>query len=123
MVTYNYAETSYMNDPVYLTISLIIAVISIAAMWKIFTKANVPGWGAIIPIYNTYLLFKITFGNGWLFLLLLIPIVNIIALIIADVKLAKAFGKGAGFALGLIFLSFIFLPILGFGSAQYQGAQ
>jgi hypothetical protein len=37
------------------------------------------------------------------------------------VDLAKSFGKSGGYAVGLIFLSFIFIPMLGFGSAKYVG--
>ena len=40
-------------------LGLLIAVIVIAAMWKIFTKAGQPGWACLIPIYNIYILCKI----------------------------------------------------------------
>jgi UPF0716 family protein affecting phage T7 exclusion len=53
---------------------------------------------------------------------MLIPLVNFIILIIIDIDIAKNFGKGVGFGIGLLLLPFIFFPILGFGSAQYQGA-
>jgi hypothetical protein len=52
---------------------------------------------------------------------MLIPFVNFIIAIILIIDLAKSFGKGVGFGIGLILLSLIFFPILGFGSAQYQG--
>ena len=100
---------------------LAIAVLGIVAMWKIFEKAGEPGWAAIIPFYNLYVLFKITWGGGWKFLLLLIPIANIVILIITMVKLAKAFGKSGGFAVGLIFLSIIFYCILAFDQSTYLG--
>ena len=100
---------------------LAVAVLGVIAMWKIFEKAGEPGWAAIIPFYNLYVLFKITWGNGWKFLFLLIPIANFVFLIITMVKLAKAFGKSGGFAVGLIFLSIIFYCILAFGDAQYVG--
>jgi hypothetical protein len=51
----------------------------------------------------------------------LIPFVNFIVGIILSIDLAKSFAKGVGFGLGLALLGFIFWPILGFGSAQYQG--
>ncbi|HRX57652.1 MAG TPA: DUF5684 domain-containing protein [Eubacteriales bacterium] len=102
-------------------ISLAVAVLAIIALWKIFEKAGEPGWGAIIPFYNAYLLFKITWGNGWSFLLMLIPIANIVIGIITMVKLAKAFGKSGGFAVGLIFLSIIFECILAFDTSTYLG--
>jgi hypothetical protein len=35
--------------------------------------------------------------------------------------LAKSFGKSEGFTVGLVLVPFIFLPILGFGEAKYEG--
>ena len=102
-------------------LSLAIIVLGIVAMWKVFEKAGEPGWAAIIPFYNLYVLFKITWGNGWKFLLLLIPIANFVIAIITMVKLAKAFGKSGGFAVGLIFLSVIFYCILAFDQSEYAG--
>ena len=52
---------------------------------------------------------------------MLIPFVNFIIAIILSIDLAKSFGNGVGFGLGLAFLGIIFFPILGFGSSQYQG--
>lgn len=112
---------SYQASPFMTVVYLAVAVLGIVAMWKIFEKAGEPGWAAIIPFYNLYVLFKITWGNGWKFLFLLIPIANVVFLIITMVKLAKAFGKSGGFAVGLIFLSVIFYCILAFGDAQYIG--
>lgn len=107
----------------YLIIGLIVAVLLIVAEWKIFTKAGKPGWHSIIPLLNLYDLFEIAGYSGWMFLTLLIPCVGWIFMILMLIKLAKAFGKGTGFAIGLIFLTNIFLLILGFGSAQYVGTQ
>lgn len=112
---------SYQPSPFMTIVYLAVAVLGVIAMWKIFEKAGEPGWAAIIPFYNLYVLFKITWGNGWKFLFLLIPIANFVFLIITMVKLAKAFGKSGGFAVGLIFLSIIFYCILAFGDAQYVG--
>jgi hypothetical protein len=108
-------------SPLSVIISLAIAVLIIAAMWKVFTKAGQPGWASLIPIYNLYVLCKIAGRPGWWLLLMLIPLVNFIIIIILCIDIAKSFGNGIGFGLGLIFLGFIFWPILGFGSAQYQG--
>lgn len=105
----------------FLLVYLALIVVVIAGMWKMFAKAGQPGWAAIVPIYNIYIWCKIVGRPGWWVLLLLIPIVSIIFAIILCVDLAKAFGKGVGFAVGIIFLGFIFIPILGFGKAQYQG--
>ena len=93
----------------------------IAALWKVFTKAGQPGWAAIIPILNTYFVCKVAGRPGWWVILMLIPFVNFIIWIILCIDVAKSFGKGVGFGIGLLLLRIIFFPILGFGSAQYQG--
>lgn len=103
-------------------IYLAVVVLVIASMWKVFTKAGKPGWAAIVPIYNTIVLLEIVGKPTWWIILLLIPFVNIIVLLIVINELSKSFGRGVGTTLGLIFLGFIFWPILAFGSAQYQGS-
>lgn len=101
-------------------VTMIVAVVSIVAMWKLFTKAGRPGWAALIPFYNTYTLFNIVYpGHGIKFLLMLIPFVNIYIGIKCYIDLAKAFGKSGAYALGLIFLNPIFMCILGFDSSVY----
>lgn len=104
----------------YLVLVLIISIINIIAMWRIFSKAGEPGWASIVPIYNLYVLFKIAFGSGWMFLLCLVPFVNVIISIVLVFKLAKAFGHGIGFGFGLWLLNPIFMIILAFGSSEYQ---
>src|SRR5213075_626513 len=108
-------------SPLSMIVGLLIALLLIVAMWKVFTKAGQPGWASIIPIYNLYVLCKIVGRPWWWILLMLIPLVNFIILIILIIDLAKSFGKGVGFGIGLFLLGVIFFPILGFGSAQYQG--
>ncbi len=114
-------EYYYEASPFASFLGLVCSVIMVIALWKIFVKAGEPGWAALIPLYNVYTLFKITWGSGWKFLLLLIPIANIVFGIMTYVKLAKAFGKGGGFAVGLLFLGVIFMCILGFGKDEYVG--
>ena len=103
-------------------ISLIVAIVVIVAQWKVFEKAGEPGWASIVPLYNTYTLFKIIYGNGWKFLFLFIPVVNIYFAIKASINLANVFGEGTGFGLGLLFLAPVFYCILGFGNYEYIGA-
>ena len=103
-------------------ISLIVGIISIVAMWKIFTKAGEAGWKSIIPIYNTVILFKIAGISPWWVLGYLAAVFVALGITIyAMINLAKAFGKSGAFAAGLVLLSTIFYCILGFGSAEYQG--
>lgn len=100
-------------------ISLAFIVLMIASMWRVFTKAGQPGWAAIIPIYNIVVLLKITGKPVWWIVGFVIPLVNFVVMILLCIALAKAFGKGGGFAAGLILLSFIFIPILAFSDATY----
>ncbi len=99
---------------------LALIVLYIVSMWKVYTKAGKPGWGVLIPFYNIYLLAKIAGKPGWWLILLLIPYVDIVFGIIVAVEVARNFGKSGGFAVGIIFLPFIFYPILAFGSATYR---
>jgi hypothetical protein len=99
---------------------LVLVLLIVAGMWKVFVKAGKPGWAAIIPIYNVIVLLEIAGKPLWWFILLLIPFVNLIVMIIVLIALARNFGKGIGFALGLLILPFLFYPILGFGDARYQ---
>jgi hypothetical protein len=108
------------TSPVYWFPSVIVAIILLAAMWRIYSKAGQPGWAAIVPVYNVYVLLKIVGRPGWWLLLYLVPVVNLIVWIIVQLDLAQAFGKGVGFALGLILLPGLFHLILGFGGATYR---
>ena len=122
METAAVAQTQEMS-PVTMIIYLAVLVLTIVANWKIYTKAGVPGWACLIPFYGVYKYFQIAGMNGWMFLLLCIPIVNIVVLFIVENKIAKAFGKGTGFGIGLVLLPTIFQCILGFGSAEYVGPE
>ena len=98
---------------------LVVIVFEIAAVWRVFVKAGDRGWKAIIPIWYTLIVLKISGRPWWWIFLYIIPIVWWIVYIIVYYDLAKSFGKSTGFAVGVIVLPFIFVPILGFGSSQY----
>lgn len=117
-------------------IMLLIYILCIIARWLIFIKAGEPGWKSIIPIYSVYVQYQLTWkgyiGIIWCALLIagrvfsgaigsIISIVAFVIQCIAMNKLAKSFGRGTGFTVGLIFLTPIFLMILGFGRSQYWG--
>ena len=118
-----YAAAASGVSAVYVILSLAISVLTLVAMWKLFVKAGKAGLKCLIPFYNTYCLYDIAWGNGWLFLLMFVPCVNVVVGIMMLFKLAKAFGQGTGFGFGLLFLNTIFILILGFGSAEYVGPQ
>lgn len=104
-----------------LVIMLGIVVFVIAGVWKTFEKAGEPGWASIIPIYNILVMCRIAGKPEWWIILMFIPFVNMIVSIIVMVGIAENFGKGIGYALGLVFFGFIFFPLLGFGDAVYEG--
>jgi len=97
-------------------------VFMLACIWKVYTKAGKPGWSAFVPIYNIVVLLEIVGKPTWWIILMLIPIVNIFVGISVQHRLSLSFGKDAGFTVGLIFLPFIFFPILAFSDATYKGA-
>lgn len=106
-----------------IALPLAIMIIILAAGWTVFRKADKPGWAIIVPIYNVIVMLDVVNRPIWWILLMFIPVVNAIIGILITVDLAKSFGKDIGFAIGLILLPIIFLPILAFGSAQYQRIQ
>ena len=108
--------------------SLIFEIASIVGMWKMFEKADEPGWAAIIPFYNVYKLCEITMRNGWYWLRLLLFLIPIIGWIPGFYFLfqmckatAKSYGQPDSWAWGYLFLSPVFYCITGFGSAAYYG--
>lgn len=107
----------------YMGVIAIVGIVMMIALWKIFVKANKPGWAAIVPIYNLVVLFEICGLNPLLLLVLLIPGLNALAMMVfgifTTIKLGQAFGKSNGFILGMLFIPWIFYPMLAFGKAQY----
>jgi uncharacterized membrane protein YhaH (DUF805 family) len=119
--SYSYSSQGHAPGPLFWIFWLAFGILMIAALWKIFSKAGQPGWAAMVPILNTYFTIKVAGRPGWWLFLMFIPFVNFIIWIILCIDLAKSFGKRSGFGIGLLLLPIIFFPILGFGSAQYQG--
>jgi hypothetical protein len=109
------------GSAVLIVVWVVVAVLLIASLWRVFTKAGQPGWAALIPIYNFIVLLKIIGRPWWWILLFLVPIVNIVVLFIIYIDLAKSFGKSTAFGVGIALLGIIFLPILAWGDATYRG--
>jgi len=90
--------------------------------WKVFVKAGKPGWGILIPIYNTILILEIAGKPWWWLLLMMIPLVNIVIAIMIPIEIAKSFNKSIAFGIGLLFLPIIFYAILAFDKdIEYWG--
>jgi len=108
---------------IFMIIMLALTVLFFVGFWKVFTKAGQPGWAALIPLYNAYILTKIAGRPGWWVLMLMIPFVNLAFGILLAIDIAKAFGQGAAFGVVLLFLlSGIGYLVLGFGDYRYVGA-
>jgi hypothetical protein len=104
-----------------LLLELAVIVLCLAGMWKTFVKAGQPGWAAIIPIYNVIVLCQVAGKEWWwVFIYICVPIVGAL---LVNIAVAEKFGQGAGFGIGLTCCGFIFWPILGFGSSQYEGGR
>ncbi len=103
----------------FVLVGLAFTVLWIAGAWRMFEKAGQPGWGILVPIYNLLLIVRIAGSPDWMFVLLLIPFVNIVAHIFVSLDLGRRFSKGGAFTVGLIFLPAVFYAVLGVGSAKY----
>ena len=102
----------------YVVIMLTISALIVVSYWKIFVKAGKPGWAAIVPIYNFIVMSEIAEKPWWYVLLLCVPIANIYAMVVVYNGIAKKFGKGTGYTVGMIFLSIIFVPMLAFSKTK-----
>lgn len=129
-------------------IALILYVLQVIAYWRIFTKAGEKGWKSIIPVYNMYVQYRLTWRTRYFWISLILAVVsavfqtisesgdgNTFAMILETVcgiatlvftiisyyRLARSFGHGGGFTVGLVLLNFIFMLILGFGKDAYIG--
>ena len=106
---------------VFWVIYMIVMVIMFIALWKVYVKADEPGWACLIPFYGWWVYMRMTCKKNLLwFILLFIPFANYVAIIVSIIGLAKSFGKGVGTILLLIFFPFIGLPMLAFGDAEWD---
>ena len=101
-------------------ISVGILVFVTAGTWRAYEKAGEPGWACLVPIYNLIVLLRIAGERWWCILLFMIPVINVVVHLLISRDVARRFGKGTLFGVGLFFAGFVFYPILGFGRAQYQ---
>lgn len=95
-----------------LIVGLVVYLILGCSWARIFKANGEKGFKAFIPIYNACVLMEIVGMNPIMVLLFLVPIVNLFVLALLSVRVANKFEKGAGFAVGLLFLPFILYPVL-----------
>src|SRR5215831_2251146 len=84
----------------------------------VFPKAGQRWWAALVPGYNIYVLVVgvARLSTLW-FILVLIPVFQVIPAILVNVEVARRFGRSEAFGLGLFLLGPVFYPVLGFGRA------
>ena len=125
---YNYVVVTYNHDSWWssggamflMLLGVAFVILMLASLWSIFVKAGRPGWSALIPVYDTLQLIWTVRRPWWWILLLIVPLVNIVVGVILYYALARAFGKGLGYTLLLLFLPFIGFPLLAWVDARYQ---
>ena len=122
---------------------VVLYIITALGYSKMFKKAGEPGWKGLVPFYNQYILYKLSWRTNMFFIWLVLeiafavlnrlrgdnPILSLIAIVVGIAgivinakscgRVSKAYGRGLGTAVGLFFLPVIFSWILGLGSAQY----
>lgn len=104
-------------------VGLVLMILSYVGTWKMFKKAKLDGWEALVPGHNVFVEFQLAGIPTYWYFLLLVPMANIFVMGWKDIELAKAYGKSAGFGIGLFLLGPIFRPILGLGKSSYIGPQ
>ncbi len=125
-----------------LLIVFLLYALTAAGFWLIFGKAGQPVWIALVPFYNIYIQYKISWdvtwfwiyiggltaymllhGHNWFFngISCLALLISFGISLMAAFQLAKSFGKDNTFAIGLFFLGPVFLLILGLDQSQYLG--
>jgi|SRR6185437_6220764 len=98
---------------------LFLYVLPAVGGWKIFEKAGIPGWAALIPGINLFGILKLL-GMSYLWILAFIfcyPVAHFVAAVLVAWK----FGKSTVFGLGLALVPPLFVPWLGFSDARYLG--
>ncbi|TWT90843.1 hypothetical protein Mal64_12400 [Pseudobythopirellula maris] len=98
-----------------------IALYCLAGAWKVFGKAGLPGWFALVPLLNAYLICKIAGKPGWWVVLLFVPLVNLVVLWRVVSGLAMWFGKTDLYAVGLFLVFPLFFAMIGHSTTRYRG--
>ena len=110
----NYISGSY--SFIFYPILLLLAI----SLWRLFEKAGQNGWAALIPFYNIFIFLRIIGKPWWWFVLFFIPCLGFIWILWGWICMARRFGKSGLYGVAIVCLSFVFIPLLAFGKAEYQ---
>lgn len=114
-------QTTGQVPAIFWVIYVAVIALLLVSMWKLFARAGKPGWASIIPFYNNIVMLEIAGKPIWWFFMLFVPIANIVFGFLTLYHFSKAYGKAEGFSIGVALLGFIFIPLLAFSDAKYQG--
>jgi len=108
------------------TLLLILLVIRLGVTigyWKIFQKAGVETWKALIPFYSEFEIMKLVGKPNWWIVYLIIPFVNLFAYYILIFDLLRCLGRNSIWSqLALLVALPIYLIIVGFDrKVKYLG--
>ncbi len=101
-------------------IALLLCIIWFVGMWRVFEKAGEPGWAALIPFYNLWVMVRMGGKPWWWFFMFLIPLVNLVFLLLLSLAMAKKFDQPVIFGIALFLFPFIFYMIIGFSDMRYR---
>ncbi|MEI6683892.1 MAG: signal peptidase I [Bacteroidota bacterium] len=103
----------------YLIVTLLLFILSIAGLWGIFEKAGEKGWKVLVPFYNWYLWLRIVKKPMWWYIFLLVPFINVFVILLMIVEILKCFKKYGMLdqALGVLF-PFFYLPWLAYSPKE-----
>ncbi len=108
---------------IFLLVALAIYIVSVIAMWKLFTKAGEAGWKSLIPVYNMWVFLRLGDQAGWWALVALIPLVNIVSIVfmaIAAYNIGLKLGKEGWYVVLYLFVPVIWMLILGFDKSTWK---
>lgn len=144
----DYLDFSTPSSTAFAIYAIIVYSITVIAEWRILVKAGEKGWKSLIPFYNLYVSHEIVgMATTWFILEVVFWVTEVIleileelfslppevALVIGSViaaytvlsevihiiKLCKCFGKGRGFAIGMILIPYVFSAIIAFDRSVY----
>lgn len=90
---------------------------------RVFRKAGIPAWKAWVPVYNYWVFLELGGQQGWIAILALVPVANIVATVfmcIAAYNIGFAFGKQGAWVVMYVFLPWLWIAIIGFDSARWE---
>ena len=110
-----------MNSTEWIIIFLVFQIIYFLSTWKLFIKAGEKPIYSLIPFYNLIIMMKIIKRPKWWFILLFIPVINLLMAGVIIIEILRSFGKNSNLdtLIGLVSLGTYITYINYFGSVDY----